>query len=400
MKKNILKKVVASLATAAMAVGVLATAPADEVKAADKETEIVLVLSGETTADKILLDFDNQDAGVTASGTVDTSVGWGRDMYTFTKDSNDSTVYTITTTGDVPDGKYCNMQFLLVTGTDVKGYKYYPQDGRDIFNNNDKIYIQIDLSADNWTVVKASADDPKAAKPADIMAVIDEIGTVELTDDCLNRIKAAEAAYNTFTGDKSAVTNYDKLVAAREQFDSMVAAGAGTLTVYVKSPSWTEMCIYGFDGSNFGDWPGTALTPMKNNEGWYSCSFEINKVANIIFNNNNNGEQTIDWKYVSAGTYWVTLGEKGDDGKYLVNSSNVSTTAPAGWKTEEAEKVENETTTQAPTTQSSNTSTGTNTGSDSSVPQTNDVASVVMMIAVASIAAVAVLSMRKKTVEQ
>ena len=349
MKKNIFKKVVASLATAAMAVGMLATTPAQEVKAADKETEIVLVLSGETTADKILLDFDGQDAGITASGTVDTSVGWGRDMYTFTQDASDSTRYTIKVQGTVEDPTYCNMQFLFVTGSDVKGYKYYPQNGRDVFNNNDTIYVQIDLSADNWTTVSASENDPNAAKPEDIMSVIDAIGTVELTTDCLNKIKAAESAYNTFSGDKSAVTNYSTLTAARAKWNELIAAGAGTLTIYVKNADWSDMYVYGWDGADFGTWPGKELTALKNNTGWYSCSFEINSVTNLIFNSKTAGTQTIDWNYVSANTYWITLGEKTDDGKYLVNSSNVSTEAPAGWKSEEAEKVEVVTTTPAAT---------------------------------------------------
>lgn len=398
MKKNIFKKVVASLATVAMAVSAFASMPAENVKADSKKTEIVLILSGETSSDKILFDIDGQDSGITASGTVDTSLGWGRDMYTFTQDSNDKTRYTITVDGTIGDAGYCNMQFVFASGSTLdKGYKYYPQDDRDTFLNNDTLYIQIDLSKESWSVFTASAEDPNAAKPSDIMAVIDAIGTVELTEDCLKKIEAAETAYNTFTGDKSAVTNYATLTAARAKYDQLVAAenakNAGTLTVYVKSPGWTEMNVYGWDGAEFGEWPGKTLTALKQNDGWFSVSFEINKATNLIFNNNDAGEQTVDWTNVSAGTYWLVLSEKDDSGKYTVE--NVSTKAPSDWKDEAAEKVENPT-----TTTQSNTTTNNGTSGNNTTPATADVAPVMAMAVLAVAAGALVVASRKRAVNE
>jgi hypothetical protein len=110
-----------------------------------------------------------------------------------------------------------------------------------------------------------------------------------------------------------------------------------TLTIYVKNEAWTNMNVYGWDGADFGGWPGSAISELETNAGWYSCSLEISKAASIIFNNGT--EQTEDWTGVEAGTYWVVLSEKNaENNKYLVNPS---TTAPEGWVDENAGDVDN-----------------------------------------------------------
>ena len=398
MRKNIFKKIVASLSTAAMAVGMLAAMPAEEAKAAadGKETEIVLILSDNTGVGDVYLDIydgaNSQNADISSTATKDsTNVGWGRDMHVFTQDSTNKNIYRITTTGSLGDSEYCNMQFILAKdGSFVKGYKFYSQDQKDMFNSSDTIYITIDVTKDDWTSFSATTEDPTAAKPADIMAVIDAIGTVELTEESLKKIEAAETAYNTFEGDKTAVTNYETLTAARAKYNQLQAAedakNAGTLTVYVKSPGWDKMNVYGWDGADFGQWPGKTLTALTANEGWYSCSFEISKATNLIFNNAGAGEQTVDWTNVKAGTYWLVLSEKDGEGKYTVE--NVSTTAPTGWKDEAAQQVKNE----APTT---TTTTGSNTST-----KTGDAAPVIAMLAVAALAGAVVVASRKKTVSE
>ena len=110
------------------------------------------------------------------------------------------------------------------------------------------------------------------------------------------------------------------------------------------------MNVYGWDGAEFGKWPGKELTPLKKNTGWFSVSFDISKATNLIFNDSkeSGAEQTVDWKNVKAGTYWLVLSEKEDNGKYKVDK--VSTTAPSDWKDEAAQEIENETTTAAPAT--------------------------------------------------
>ena len=116
MKKNIFKKIVASLATAAMAAGLFTAMPAEEAKAAadGKEKEIVLFVSGDAEFDHVLFDIDGQNASIKGKDAEVTGLGWG-DMYEFKKDPSVENKYTITILGSVPDGEYCNMQFVFST---------------------------------------------------------------------------------------------------------------------------------------------------------------------------------------------------------------------------------------------------------------------------------------------
>lgn len=356
MKKNIFKKIVASLATVAMAAGLFTAMPAEEAKAAadGKETEIVIVLSEKVDVDHIYLDIydgaNSQNANISSTAAKDsTNVGWGRDMHVFTKDAKNELMYSVTTTGSLGTDEYCNMQFIFEKGGSmVKGYKFYSQNQKDLFNNSSKIYVSIDVTKGDWSDFSATEKDPTIPDAAGVVTAINAIGTVELTDACKSKIEAAELAYNNHIkagGLKADVTNYDKLTAARAAYDKLVAdenaKAAGTLTVYVKSPGWTSMNVYGWDGAEFGNWPGKTLTPLTKNKGWFSVSFDITQKTNLIFNDSkkDGAEQTVDWKGVEAGTYWLVLKEKGEDGKYTVD--NVSTKAPTGWQDEAAEKVEN-----------------------------------------------------------
>lgn len=405
MKKNIFKKIVASLATVAMAAGLFTAMPAEEAKAAagNKETELILVVSGDTAFDAIYLDINDgansQNAGITSPSTPKNNVfGWGREMYVCEKVSGTTNKYSVKTKGTLNDGEYCNMQFNFEKdGQLVAGCKYFPQNNMAQFNDNAVIYVTInvdDHTSTMWGGVPGSVKDPTIPDAAGVVEAINAIGTVELTDACKDKIVAAETAYNNHIkagGLKADVTNYDKLTSARAAYDKLVAdenaKAAGTLTVYVKSPGWKSMNVYGWEGADFGKWPGKTLTPLKENKGWFSVSFEISKATNLIFNDSKEegAEQTVDWNNVKAGTYWLVLSEK-DGTKYKVD--NVSTTAPTGWKEEAAEKIEN----KAPVTQ---TQTQTQT---KPVANTGDVAPVVVMLVVAMAAASVVIASKKKTI--
>lgn len=331
--KGIMRKALSLVMMLAMVAGIIAV-PNVDAKAADKTTKIVVILSEALEeGGKVLLDFDGQNAGMSSTGAVDTSVGWGRDMWTFTKESD--TRYSITVTGTVGESNYCNMQFLLcpASGGYSSGHKYYPQDDRNTFLNNDTLYFTIDNSNTGWPTLTASTTDPEAATAADVMAVIDAIGTVELSDECKTKIDAARTAYDNFTGNKDEVTNYNVLTAAETTWAGLLSGAAGKVTFYVKSADWEAMYAYvtDLDWNYTVAWPGTQLTELELNPGWYSCSFDIEGPANIIFNNND-GSQTSDWKYVKAGTYWVEIAAD--------KSYETSYEAPTGWKTEEAEDLE------------------------------------------------------------
>jgi len=56
-----------------------------------------------------------------------------------------------------------------------------------------------------------------------VMALIDEIGTVEVTEDCLANIVKAETAYGLLTeAERAKVTNYETLTAARATYNNLV----------------------------------------------------------------------------------------------------------------------------------------------------------------------------------
>ena len=189
-----------------------------------------------------------------------------------------------------------------------------------------------------------------AVTAADVVAKINEIGTVELSDDSYNKIKAARSmcdAYLEIGGTTSSVSNYATLTDAEAKWEELIKADkyVGTITLYVKNENWTEMAVYVADADweyVANAWPGTELKETELNEGWYSCALDSKEATRLIFNNNkkNGAEQTSDWNFVEAGTYWVTLSEKNSEGKYTLTDASISKVAPEGWKVEEADKIE------------------------------------------------------------
>ena len=66
MKKNIFKKIVASLATVAMAAGLFTAMPAEEAKAAATTKEVIFVLSDKTAVDEVLVEIASNVATCSA----------------------------------------------------------------------------------------------------------------------------------------------------------------------------------------------------------------------------------------------------------------------------------------------------------------------------------------------
>ena len=84
-------------------------------------------------------------------------------------------------------------------------------------------------------------------------------------------------------------------------------------TVYfVNNKNWSEVSVYAWDPAN-AEWPGVAATKEAEQIGGYdvySFTAEAGQYANVIFNNNNNGDQTADlvWtagKYVVNNTWYT-----------------------------------------------------------------------------------------------
>ena len=360
MKKNIFKKIVASLATVAMAAGLFAAMPAEEAKAAGTTKEVIFVLSDDANVKDVYVQMSSNVAEAVSEeadlpcwegqkALKTTSLGDGKYKLTL-----EVTAPVIPKNEETGDDNYCSLKFVAVDkdGKMVKGQNVYAQNFAEKYNAANTVYVSMDMSANDWaddaSVIDITTTDPTDVNASKVKDAIDAIGTVEMTDACNSKIKAAETAYSNYIkagGAKADITNYDKLTAARAAYDKLVAdenaKAAGTLTVYVKSPGWTSMNVYGWDGAEFGEWPGKTLTPLTKNKGWFSVSFEISQKTNLIFNDSkkDGAEQTVNWEGVSAGTYWLVLSEKADNGQYKVD--NVSTKAPSGWQDEAAEKVEN-----------------------------------------------------------
>ena len=231
-------------------------------------------------------------------------------------------------------------------GAETDSIKYMTSGEYWITVAADKSYTISKEAPAGWV----SSSDAEAA--ADAEALIDTAIALDATKANKDKYDAALSAYNALSADQKKLVDTAKVeklnagvkaiadIIAKEQAEED-AKNAGTLTVYVKSPGWTVMNVYGWDGAEFGEWPGKSLTALKVNEGWFSVSFDITKATNLIFNDNKtNNEQTVNWEGVKAGTYWLVLSEKDGEGKYLVDA--LSTTAPEGWKEEAAEKVEQE----------------------------------------------------------
>lgn len=393
--RKFLKKIVTVVASAAMMVGAIAGMPTTEAKAATATTEIIVILSDTTGVANVLLDINDgtisQNAGITCNtGTVDTSLGWGRDMYKFVQDSTNTKMYKITVEGDVDTSasEYCNVQVILQnsSGDMIKGFKYCIQNAADTFNDNSKVYVSISTAADNWTEFTASSTDPTAITATQVAEKISAIGTVTYTAESLAKIEAAEAAVTAYTGGNSDISNYATLKEARERYNQLKAAAeaaaAGDLVIYTQNAqNWAKMNLYSWNGSTqfFGAWPGTAMTACTKNNGWFSAKFSISAPANIIFNDGD-GKQTSDITDVTAGTYWYVIND--DD------TATVSTTAPDGWVDEAAaniEKVEDTTgnTTTAPTT-------------GDTTPSTGDTTPVIPVVAAIALLGLAVVIMNTK----
>lgn len=182
-----------------------------------------------------------------------------------------------------------------------------------------------------YTNVGVSAG--KAVTASDCQMAIEAIGTIELSNNCYEKINTAKKTVAGYLGNTSAISNYADLATAEATFNDLVADGAGTITLYVNAPdAWTKVYIHTFGSepatgtvANAPEWPGMELTAEKNNRGWYTITFTASAATNIIFNNGSGGEgnQTDDINCVSNGTYWYTVT---DDCEYTV-----STSSPAGW---------------------------------------------------------------------
>lgn len=83
-----------------------------------------------------------------------------------------------------------------------------------------------------------------------------------------------------------------------------------SIGVYLKDPGWTAVNVHAWDGSGniFGNWPGaTALTTTIDGDTYYYQTVTKQSADysfNAIFNNNNNGIQTVNIEGITEDVYY------------------------------------------------------------------------------------------------
>lgn len=365
MRKSI-KKFVSVFTAAAMAfVGVLATNPvvakAGTTKTGTTKTIHVICNDDVSSYDGVALQVWG---GLTTTDTVSmgsVSKVWGEGdntqikPLTLNEGKADVTVSY--------DGSASGMQFIKYTATkcDTANTGHETADVMAALNDAGT-EIWMTFTGSSYTV---STTDPSLLSATEkAIAAIDAIGTVSLGSK--DKIEAAEAAYAALTADeKTNVTNYATLTAARTQYDALKkaqddanAAAAGELTVYVKAPAeWTEVAMWAWTsaGNLFEAWPGQTMAACDNNDGYFKATIKVDGVTSIIFAGGKGDiGQTDNIEELAAGTYWFTLTpyEEGHDPADINGRPGFtvasSTTAPEGWAEEEKAEIETQAPTKAP----------------------------------------------------
>ena len=402
MKKNIFKKIVASLATVAMAVGMFAAMPAEEAKAAEpvgvsQENPISVTFHFKKPAEwgavyvKACVgnwEYPSDDTvgnykGYTGAGvetalleedadnkgwytvTVKTGKAWGINLI-FANTKWEGQTKNIQLAYSMPAGEYEFWYTMDDESIITDGCRLGLSEYKSLYADTEKPYVAMDSLAKAPTGWVKAADSAVAAKAE---AAIDEAIAVAATKANKAKYDKASTAYNGLTDAQKALVNSAKVTklnagvkAINDILEAEQAAEdakyAGKITVYVKNPGWDKVLLYAWDRTGtplFGSYPGSELTALKQNKGWYSCSFNTTKSTSILFGNGKEGggdNQSADWNGVKAGTYWITFTDKNDEGKYAIADANIATSAPSGWKDEKAQEVTTvaPTTTPAPTT--------------------------------------------------
>ena len=370
MKKNIFKKIVASLATVAMAAGLFTVMPAEEAKAA-KTTKMVVSLSDTTDVKKVLLDIHNYDGGqfLTPAGTVTAEAAvssWGRDLYEFTKDGNRWTI-NVDGSVDLAAGNWTNMQLVVIKNDDsVVGYKYWmandPNDNdnqltnANQWNDNDELYFSLDLTQTTWPNVTAVTTDPNAPTTG---ANDPTTGANETTTGANETTTGANETTTAANETTTAVADKTTTKAPETTKKEEAKKGITVEVALSADAKWDKVFIYAFpEGEGLKAWPGVEMT-AKDGKWYATLDTTATKLSYVI--SNGNGEQTVDVKDVEGQNIKITLGAKNAEGKFEASAKAVA----AG-------------------------------GTGSAKP--GDAAPIVMMFAVAAVAAGMVVASKKKTI--
>ena len=144
---------------------------------------------------------------------------------------------------------------------------------------------------------------------------------------------AADGSYDIYFNKASAELYVVEAGAADPTLPS--DAKAVKLYAHKEGNGWAEMALYGWDGYDFGGWPGILLTEKETIDGKEFFVFEFPATAygittNIIFNNNNNGEQTQDITGVVLNRdYYYIIPAEAEGGKFMAYEMGTEPVKPA-----------------------------------------------------------------------
>lgn len=107
------------------------------------------------------------------------------------------------------------------------------------------------------------------------------------------------------------------------------------LYAHKEGTAWAEMALYGWDGYDYGGWPGILLTEKETIDGKEFFVFEFPASAygittNIIFNNNGKGEQTQDITGVVLNRdYYYIIPAEAENGKFIAYEMGTEPVKPS-----------------------------------------------------------------------
>lgn len=178
----------------------------------------------------------HQIADITSSAATSTIPGLSREAYEFTKVAEGK--YQIVLYGECAEEKYAPLAIVVTNASDPSTKKFYNfdiglQEGSSdmekeqaqAFNNNDNLYFPISVSTPQDEGGWYSLVDPTLITADEVIAAIDNIGTVKYTDGCLAKIENAETLKDYFItfagGDEADITNLATLTEARSTYEAL-----------------------------------------------------------------------------------------------------------------------------------------------------------------------------------
>ena len=141
--------------------------------------------------------------------------------------------------------------------------------------------VGIDIS-DNGTYLDTKQSEVKSdAKVKAVEALIEAIGKVEYTDDCLAKIAAAEKAYNKLTAEqKEQVENYGTLKAARYAYDALAADKVDTINLTVTDSGTIGTLKWAVYTNGLLEISGSGAVPSysQGSSPWYNYASSITSI--------------------------------------------------------------------------------------------------------------------------